>query len=72
MTLRKLLPGWYQLSDGVHFSNVRKGFGYDGEVQSKWYADIHRSSDGVLVRFAGIWDTRKAALDEAQYLIERM
>ena len=68
----KLLQLAYQLSNGTHFSNIVKGTWYNGKEINKWHADIHICSTGSLVRFAGIWNTRKDAIEEATWIIERL
>ena len=71
MKIETMAPGMYRIGDDEHFSNIRKGREYNGEQTSKWYADI-RKSDGTLQRYAGIWNTRKEAVEEAIGLITKM
>ncbi len=71
LKLIKHVDNHYRLISDTHFSNIRRGSKYSGEQSSKWYADI-RTTDGNLVRFAGIWNTRKDAIEEATWIIERL
>lgn len=43
-----------------------------GENPRLWYADIHRCETGELVRYAGIWNTLKAAQEEVEDTISRL
>lgn len=65
----RILAGWYQVSNGEYFGNVRRGREYDGELKSKWYADIRKSSTGDLVRYAGIWDSKRDAVEEVTHIL---
>lgn len=58
----KFLSGWYRLSNGVCFSNVK--LETRGEFVGKWSADIRRAN-GDLVQYAGIWNTKREAVAEA-------
>ena len=66
MTQCKIGRGWYQLSSQAEglYSNIRKGFDYNGERLGQWYADIHYTGTGRLKQYAGIWPTLKEAKRE--------
>ncbi len=70
LKLIKHADSFYRLCSDTHFANIRKGRKYSDEQSSKWYADI-RTTNGNLVRYAGIWNTRKDAIEEATWLLER-
>lgn len=59
----KMTAGRYRLSGHHYFSNVTRK--PDG-----WHADLRRE-DGTLQQFAGIWRTKRDAIDEATHLIKR-
>lgn len=63
LKIEKLLGGWYRVSNGSYFSNVKR------ERTGKWSADIRRSNDGVLIQYAGIWITKREAIEEATSLL---
>lgn len=65
MTLTKVLAGYYKLTaPSGFFSNIDRGD--DGQ----WRADIRKPS-GELKRFAGIWPTRRDAIEEASDILYR-
>jgi hypothetical protein len=48
------------------FGNVKK-------VGRKWHAEVRSSNDTTTVyRFAGIWGTKREAVDEAMWVIGRL
>lgn len=58
--------GCWRISNGKFFGQVKKakhGRSYD--------AEIRRSHDGALIRYAGIWNTRKEAFDECLWYLTR-
>jgi len=71
MQLRKLMAGWYRLSNEFCFSNIRLGRKESGELTTKWYADVRDSRTGNLKRYAGIWNTRRDAIEEAEDLLRQ-
>ena len=63
MKLTKLYKGFYR----VHVDGS-DDFGQIMKEKSKWYAEI-RDSDGVIRRYAGIWNTRQDAVQEVERLL---
>jgi|TARA_R110000824_G_scaffold155073_1_gene327289 hypothetical protein len=55
--IKKHYPGCYRVSLGETFGQIKK-------VGREWHAEIRASDSGDLLRFAGIWGTRKAAVEE--------
>lgn len=56
--------GLYRLvAPSGYYSNIRR-------VGREWYADIRKPS-GDLKRYAGIWRTRRDAVEEATSILER-
>ena len=62
----------YRISGGKHFGQIRKGRRHSGEMPSKWYAEIRVSATGDLKRFAGIWGTKRAAVEEVTHILVRL
>lgn len=60
----KITKGYWRATmlDG-RFSNIH-------HQRDGWHADI-RNARGELVRYAGIWPTLRAALDEVAFILER-
>lgn len=58
MTLREHCKGCYRLT----LSPDR--FGQIIKRGREWHAEIRNTHNGDLVRFAGIWNTRKEAVEE--------
>lgn len=67
MKIVKYASGFYRVSGENYFANVKLD-----SKDKKWHAEIRRRDDGVLVRFAGIWNTKKDAVEEAKFILERM
>ena len=65
MKTTKFLAGWYRLTGEHHFSNIKL------ENDGLWSADLRYQHSGELVRYAGLWSTKREAVDEATYLISR-
>lgn len=64
MRLTQVVPGYYKLTaDNGFFSNIRR----EG---NKWHADIRKPS-GEIKRYAGIWQTRRDAIEEAKDILTR-
>lgn len=63
LKLKKHYPGCYR-TETVHgrFGQIKR----DGR---EWKAEI-RSRSGDLERYAGIWGTRKDAVDEVEHILE--
>lgn len=53
-----------RVSNGYHFGQVHK----DGR---EWHAEIRESWSGALVRFAGIWGTKRDAIEEVERLLSK-
>jgi hypothetical protein len=70
MKITKFLHGRYRVSGEHYFSNVTLS-GKRGTLGC-WSADIRRSDSGDLVQYAGLWDTKRDAVDEAKHIIARM
>ena len=64
MNLRKHAPDYYRIGEGYYFGQIIK----DGR---QWNAEIRRSHDGALMRYAGIWTTRKEAVEECEFLLSQ-
>lgn len=45
-------------------------FGYIKKVDSQWHAKIY-TKDFELNRFAGVWNTRKEAIEEIETILAR-
>ena len=58
----KWMSGYYRVSGTTLFAGIKK-------VGRTWEVEIRFSDTGVLMGYAGIWDTLKDAKDEAtEYL----
>ena len=68
MRQTKFLSGWYRVSGQHHFSNVKRSTAY-GRVQ--WSVDLRRGHDGELVQLAGLWDSKREGVEEAERIIAR-
>jgi hypothetical protein len=56
--MTKLCHGIYRITlSSEHFGQVR-------HVGREWHAEVRQTETGNLVRYAGIWPTRQAAIDE--------
>lgn len=61
--IKKHYEGCYRISNnGPFFGQVKK-------VNREWHAEIRQTETGTLVRFAGIWNTRKDAIEEIDSLL---
>ena len=64
LSIEKHYQGCYRISDGGEiFGQIKK----DGR---KWIAEIRYSESGDIKRYAGIWDTKKDAIEEVVTIIE--
>jgi hypothetical protein len=61
----KFLKGWYRVSGEHHFSNVRL------ERSGEWFVDLRYSHNGDLRQLAGLWNTKREAVEEAERVIAR-
>lgn len=61
----KIMAGMYKVSTGhsKHYANINK-------KGNEWHADI-RNGLGELEQYAGIWNTKKEAIEEAVSILER-
>ena len=59
----KFMPGHYRVVSDDKFAHIHK----DGR---KWYATI-RALNGDLIRYAGIWNTLKDAIEESERLLRQ-
>ena len=65
LSIEKHYQGCYRISDGGEiFGQIKK----DGR---KWIAEIRYSESGDIKRYAGIWDTKKDAIEEVVFIISR-
>lgn len=64
MVIEKHYPGCFRISDGGEaFGQIKK----DGK---KWTAEIRYSESGNIKQYAGIWNTKKEAIEEVVSIIE--
>lgn len=65
MEIKKHYPGCYRVScDKQAFGQIKK----EGR---EWNAEIRSTTTGTILRFAGIWNTRKDAVEEVQSILTR-
>lgn len=69
MKTKKLLNGWYRVSGEYYFSNVR--LTAKRGTLGCWSADIRKRDSGDLVQYAGLWDSKRDAVEEATRIIQR-
>lgn len=69
ITETKLLSGWYRVSGDEHFGNVKRE--RTGEHAGKWTADFRYRDSGDLIQYAGVWNTKREAVEEVEFLISR-
>jgi hypothetical protein len=65
LPVSRLLAGYYRITADRGYANVKR----DRET-GKWHGDI-RNNSGDLVRYAGIWKSKKDAVEEAQFILAR-
>lgn len=70
LKVQRQLAGFYKVYGVEHFANVK--LETSGEHKGKWCGDIRRNSDGALIRFAGVWNTKREAVEEAAFILERL
>lgn len=59
-------PRCYRVSgNGDRFGQIKR----DGR---EWHAEIRDTESGSLVRFAGIWNTRRDAIEEVEFILSRV
>lgn len=57
--VRRLRRGCYRVTlDHDHFGQITK------EANGLWLAQIRATESGNLIRYAGLWETRRAAVEE--------
>jgi|DEB0MinimDraft_3_1074331.scaffolds.fasta_scaffold245806_1 hypothetical protein len=67
MTIKtsKHYQGCYRISNGsAEFGQIRK-------QGREWHAEIRNMQTGDLVRYAGIWSTKRDAVDECLFILDR-
>lgn len=58
-------PRCYRVScGGERFGQIRKN-------GRQWHAEIRDTESGALIRFAGVWHTRRDAVEEVESLLSR-
>jgi len=65
MTITKHYSGCFRISNNSAL------FGQIKKKGREWHAEIRRTNNGALVRFAGIWKRKVDAVEECEYIIER-
>lgn len=68
LVIKKFLSGYYRIEAPLGYGNVKLSRG--PEHKGKWLADIHNNS-GDLVCYAGIWKTKKDAVEEVTNILTR-
>ena len=73
---KKHYTGCYRVSDkdAKLFGQVRKNNVVNAETGSilpGWIAEIRYSETGVIKRYAGIWRTKKEAIEEVTFVLSR-
>lgn len=61
-TIRKHYPGCYRLSLPNH-STYGEVFSQIKKAGTEWAAEL-RYANGTLIQYAGIWNTRREAIEE--------
>lgn len=64
----RFLAGYYRITATDGWANVKKAS--EGEHRGKWVVDI-RNNSGALVQYAGVWNTKREAIDEAISVLNR-
>jgi hypothetical protein len=66
MNATKHYEGCYRVrEDGLAY------FGQIKRVGREWHAEIRRGGDGELMRYAGIWSTKRDAVEECASILSR-
>ena len=61
---------WRKHRNGCsRYSNFVGDFGQVKKVGRKWHAEI-RSNAGDILQYAGIWNTRKDAREEVEFILQ--
>ena len=63
--------GCYRISDERNVEDPFSVFGQIYKDGRKWIAEIRYSESGDIKRYAGIWDTKKDAIEEVVFIISR-
>jgi len=67
----RVFPTHWNRDEDIDFGLVRKGSKYEpDEMTSKWYAEI-KNHHGETWRYAGIWETRRDAVEEIMMILTR-
>ncbi len=64
----RFLTGYYRVSASDAFANVK--LERHGEHRGKWVVDV-RNKSGDLIQYAGVWKTKREAVEEAQFVLRR-
>ena len=66
--LEKLYTGCYRMTENhsLYMGHIKKD-----RKTGKWHASIKEKSTGATTRYAGIWNTRKGAIEEIEYILAR-
>lgn len=67
LKVEKFSRGFYRMSGENYYASIKRN-----SEDKKWHVVIRRQTDGTLVRFAGIWNTKRDAVEEAEHVLGRM
>jgi hypothetical protein len=70
MTIQKHYPGCYRISDERRQEDPFSIFGQIKKDGRKWTAEIRYSESGDIRQYAGIWNTKKDAIEEVVSIID--
>ena len=71
LSIKKHYQGCYRISDERNVEDPFSVFGQIYKDGRKWIAEIRYSESGDIKRYAGIWDTKKDAIEEVVFIISR-
>lgn len=66
MKVERWHAGFWKVFGKEYFANVRKD-----RKKRQWTVDI-RNNSGALIRYAGIWKSKREAVDEALFVLGLM
>ena len=66
MKLKKHYEGCYRISFGDVFGQIKK------VRRSQWQAEVRDTQTGQLIRYAGLWNTRREAIEELNHINKQM
>ena len=61
MKLKKHYEGCYRINYGDIFGQIKK-------VKRTWQAEVRNTKTGQLIRYAGLWNTRREAIEELNHI----